>query len=211
MTDFSAFFNRLSEPPSAAGRTFGVVIGVVTNNQLDDNGRIKVKFPWLSDQEESHWARIAIPERGFFFLPEVDDEVLVAFEHGRMEFPYIIGALWNGKDAPPDTNSDGKNNKRLIQSRSGQIIRLDDTDGKEKIEILNKDSKNTIVIDTADNAITITADKTVTIKVAGGAVNIECKELTIKAQADVKIEAGGSMDLKASGQMTIKGATVNIN
>src|SRR5664280_3415392 len=109
-------------------RITGVVVGVVTNNQDPDGfGRVKVKFPWLSDVDESDWARVAAPmagnKRGFYFLPEVDDEVLVAFEHGDVRFPYVLGALWNGKDAPPATNGDGKNNVRVIQSRSGHVIK----------------------------------------------------------------------------------------
>ena len=61
--------------------------------------------------------------RGFYFLPEVDDEVLVAFEQGDARFPYVVGALWNGKDAPPEKNDDGQNNVRAIKSRSGHVIR----------------------------------------------------------------------------------------
>ena len=87
-------------------RFYGVVIGVVTNNHDPRSlGRIKVKFPWLSADNESNWARVASlmagKGRGALFLPEVDDEVLVMFEHGYMEHPYVVGALWNGKDTPP--------------------------------------------------------------------------------------------------------------
>ncbi|MBU0960029.1 MAG: phage tail protein, partial [Proteobacteria bacterium] len=121
----------------------GVVIGVVTNNEDPEGmGRVKVKFPWLSDEDESNWARVASPmagkERGMYFLPEVDDEVLVAFEHGDMRFPYIIGSLWNGTEPPPASNDDGQNNVRMIKSRSGHVISLTDEDGKEKIEIIDK-------------------------------------------------------------------------
>ena len=75
------------ERDDASSRVSGVVVGVVTNNQDPEGmGRVKVKFPWLSDEDESNWARVAAPmagkERGFYFLPEVEDEVLVAFEHG---------------------------------------------------------------------------------------------------------------------------------
>src|SRR5437868_3604561 len=104
------------ERGTMAGRISGVVVGVVTNNQGDPDGlgRVKVKFPWLSNEEESFWARVAAPmagkERGFYFLPEVEDEVLVAFEQGDVRFPYVVGSLWNGKDAPPAKNDDGKNN-----------------------------------------------------------------------------------------------------
>ena len=84
----------------------GPIIGIVTNiNDPDKLGRVKVKFPTLGASEESHWARIATPltgaERGAHFLPEVNDEVLVAFVHGDINHPYIIGGLWNGMDKPP--------------------------------------------------------------------------------------------------------------
>jgi uncharacterized protein involved in type VI secretion and phage assembly len=117
------------------GRVFGVVVGVVTNNQDPDKlGRVKVRFPWLSQDDESYWARIAVlmagNNRGAWFLPEVDDEVLVAFEHGDVRMPYVLGALWNGVDAPPRDNSDGKNNQRVIRSRSGhELVFNDDSDG----------------------------------------------------------------------------------
>ena len=114
----------------ASDKIYGVGIGIVTNNQ-DPEGmhRVKVKLPWLSDDQETWWARVSTPMagsgRGIYFLPEVDDEVLIAFEHGDIRFPYVIGSLWNGKDQPPASN-DGNNDTREIKSRSGHIIRLND-------------------------------------------------------------------------------------
>src|ERR1700750_1699162 len=95
-----------STPVAAPTRLHGVVIGIVTNNQDPDGmHRVKVRFPWLNLDDESHWARVATPmagdKRGAYFLPEPDDEVLVAFEHGSLEHPYVIGSLWNGKDKAP--------------------------------------------------------------------------------------------------------------
>ena len=134
------------------GRLYGLVVGVVTNNKDPEQlGRVKVRFSWLSEQDESNWARIASPMagngQGIYFLPEVEDEVLVAFEQGDVAFPYILGALWNGKDKPPVTNEDGKNDVRVIKSRSGHVIRLTDEASKEKIEIIDQSGKNNIVID----------------------------------------------------------------
>ena len=105
-----------SEPQE---RFYGVVVGIVTNNQDPENlHRVKVQFPWLDGSTESHWARVATPmagkNRGLYFLPEVDDEVLVAFEHGSIDFPCVIGSLWNGKDTPPESNSDRQNNNRAL-------------------------------------------------------------------------------------------------
>src|SRR2546421_10678153 len=89
-----------------ASKIYGLVVALVTNNQDPDKlGRVKVKFPWLDDQVESWWARIAYPmagkERGFWWVPEIDDEGLVGLEHGDVRFPYIAGALHNGQDKPP--------------------------------------------------------------------------------------------------------------
>jgi uncharacterized protein involved in type VI secretion and phage assembly len=212
--DFEALATLLS--PSQAGRYFGVTVGVVTNNQDPDGmGRVKVKLPWLTEEDESHWARVVTPmagnDRGLYLLPEVDDEVLVAFEHGIVEFPYVLGALWNGKDKPPESNDDGKNNKRSLKSRSGHVIRLDDSDGAKKIEIVDKTGKNSIVFDASANTITIKADKDIAIESSNGKLKLSGKGVEITSQGAVKVEASQAMDLKASGQMTVKGATVNIN
>ena len=99
----------LDEGRQDRSRIYGVVVGIVTNNQDPDGmGRIKVKLPRISGEDESNWARVvsfmAGKEMGAFFLPEVEDEVLVAFEHGDINQPYVIGSLWNGVDAPPLKN-----------------------------------------------------------------------------------------------------------
>jgi uncharacterized protein involved in type VI secretion and phage assembly len=201
---------------AVAQRMSGVVVGVVTNTQDPAGlGRVKVKFPWLSDSEESFWARVATPMagkgRGFYFLPEVEDEVLLAFEHGDARFPYVLGALWNGQDKPPENNDKGENNIRSIKSRSGHVIRLNDTDGEEKIEIVDKSGKNTIVIDTAKNTITMTSDKDITLSAPKGTIKLDAQKIEIKSSAGVSIEAAAGMDVKATGTMNVKGAMVNIN
>jgi uncharacterized protein involved in type VI secretion and phage assembly len=207
----------LEEEATRVGRINGVVIGVVTNNKDEEGGmgRVKVRFPWLSEADESNWARIAVPmagkERGMYFLPEVDDEVLVAFEHGDVRFPYVLGALWNGKESPPTKNGDGKNNLRVIKSRSGHIIRLNDENGKETIEIIGKGEKDSIVIDAAKHTITIASDKDITLAASQGTIKLDAKKIEIKSSADTKIEAGAGMDVKARAKMNIKGKTVNIN
>ena len=198
------------------GRIQGVVVGIVTNNQDPDGlGRVKVKFPWLSDVDESTWARIAAPmagdQRGVYFLPEVEDEVLVAFEHGDVRFPYVLGALWNGKDAPPASNDDGKNNVRIIKSRSGHVIKLNDEDGKETIEIVDKSEKNSILIDTANNSIAVTSDKDITLSASNGTIKLNAQKIEINSSGPTKIAAGSTAAVEASATLTVKGATVNIN
>jgi uncharacterized protein involved in type VI secretion and phage assembly len=214
--NFLDLLSDAAEDATRLSRISGVVIGVVTNNQDDEGlGRVKVRFPWLSETDESQWARIAAPmagkARGIYFLPEVDDEVLVAFEHGDVRFPYVLGALWNGQEAPPASNDDGKNNLRLIKSRSGHIIRLNDEDGKETIEIVDKSEKNSIIFDTASKTITITADQDITLSAAQGTIKLKAQKIDITSTADAKLEAGAGMDVKASATLNLQGATVNIN
>lgn len=205
--------------PTGQGRdyVYGVVVGIVLDNKDPDGfGRVKIKYPVASDDEIGHWARIAVlmagAERGTFFLPEVNDEVLVAFEQGDIMRPYVIGALWNGQDKPPDTNSDGKNNLRFIKSRSGHLVRLDDTDGSEKIEIIDKGGNNSITIDTASNTITIKSDKDISLQAEQGTIKLTAQNIEMSSTAETKITAQGGATLDGSpGTTTIKGATVNIN
>jgi uncharacterized protein involved in type VI secretion and phage assembly len=207
-----------SQPASPnSGRIYGVMVGVVMDNK-DPNGlgRIKVKFHGLSDDEIGHWARIATlmagAERGTFFLPEVGDEVLVVFEQGDITRPYVIGALWSSEDKPPDANADGENNLRFIKSRSGHLIRLDDTDGSEKIEIIDKSGDNSIIIDTSGNTITIRSSQDIIIEASQGTIKLDAKNVEISSSDSTKIQAKGGLDLDGKpGNTNIKGSTVNLN
>lgn len=212
--------NAKEDDCAVAGKVYGVVVGVVTNNQDPEKlGRVKVLYPWLSDSEESHWARVATllagKDRGSFYLPEVEDEVLLAFDHGDVRFPYVLGMLWNGRDTPRYDNADGKNDKRVITSRSGHefvfddneqqgkvvihtrknhTITLDDSAGGEKISIVDKSGSNSVEIDSNQNSISVKSGL----------------KLSIESQV-IEIKAGGTMKLEATGNMTIKGAVVMIN
>jgi len=204
------------EPEQRASLGVGVVIGIVTNNR-DEEGlsRVKVRFPWLDDTSESFWARIAAPMagpgRGAYFLPEVEDEVLVAFEHGDIRFPYVIGSLWNGVDKPPVASGKGNNDLRVIKSRSGHVIKLNDEHGKETVEIIDASGKNSVVIDTATNSITITAEKDITLAAPKGTIRITAQTVEIAASKSGTLTAGGDMTVRADGDLTVKGQTVNIN
>ena len=146
-----------------------------------------------------------------FFLPEKDDEVLVAFEQGDITRPYVLGALWNGQDKPPESNSDGQNNLRLIKSRSGHLIRLDDSVGAEKIEIIDKSGENSVTIDTLSNSISIKSAQDVVIEAPQGKISLRAKNVELKSTADTNLEAQTTVNLKAGATMTIKGQRVNIN
>ena len=226
-------------------RIYGVLIGVVTNNQDPEKlGRVKVKIPVRECQSETYWARVATlmagNSRGSFFLPEVNDEVLVAFCEGDIRQPYVIGTLWNAQDKPPEENADGKNNIRKIKSRSGHEIILNDEKSKEKvtvksskghtillddeaggkINIKDKSGKNSVTIDCASNTITLSSDAKIEIKAKSckveidgmsSSVNVESSgQLKLKG-ASVNIESSGMMNIKSSGMLAIKGSMVKIN
>ncbi|HLB71690.1 MAG: phage baseplate assembly protein V [Candidatus Methanoperedens sp.] len=198
----------------------GVVAGIVTNNKdPDDLGRVKIKFPWLSDDNETDWVRIATlmagSERGSFFLPEVGDEVLVAFEHGDINHPYVIGALWNGVDKPPGANSNGENNIRKIKSRSGHEIIFNDEKTKENVTIHTKGEHQIILDDSAGSEKIEIIDKTgnnkITFDSMQNSINIEsAMQLKIKSNV-VEIEGTTSLTLKSNAVLTIQGLPVKIN
>jgi uncharacterized protein involved in type VI secretion and phage assembly len=187
----------------------GIIIGVVTDLADPESlARVRVSYPYLGDVT-SDWARLVTPmagkDRGMLFRPEVGDEVLVAFELGDVRRPYILGSLWSSTDTPPPDDGNAKqNNLRLIKSRAGHQLIFDDTNGKEQIEIIGSDGKRKIVFDISGQKIQITCDSgDIEISAPAGTVKVDGKTVDVKAS--------GNMTLEATGTMTIKGATVNIN
>lgn len=190
-------------------RENGILIGTVMD--LDDPeqiGRVKVRLAQYNDVE-SYWARLVAPmagnKRGLFLRPEVGDEVLVAFENGDPRRVYVLGSLWSKVDVPPpDDGKPTENNWRFFVSRSGHILKFDDTSGAEKIELIDKAGALKIVIDAAGEKIQITCDKgDIEIKAPSGTLTLEAKTVEIKAKSDMSLEAGT--------QMKIKGQKVDIN
>lgn len=233
-------------------RINGVVIGIVVDNK-DPDGlyRVKVKFPWIKESDDQYtdvpddesfvstWARIATfmagPDRGAFFLPEIDDEVLVAFEHGDIRRPFIIGSLWNGKDKSIHTNEsqDGKNNYRSIMSRSGHILQFVDNDeGKERIVLQTKvkpdetqkdaesrdghfiviehtDGKEKIEIydRTQKNYVLIdSTNKKITVQSKEGDILLSAPQGKITIEAkELETKSSAKTTIKANGAMSING------
>ena len=212
-----------------ADRLRGVYLGIVTAN-TDEGGdskyQVKLKFPWLpssSGQEETHFARIAIPmsglSRGTYFLPEVDDQVLVVFEHGFIEKPIVIGALWSDKQKPPEKNADGKNNVRVIKSRAGHRLIFDDTSGAERVILVDKSKKNKILLDSASKVVTIeTASGDIDIT-AQAAVRMHGKDVNVTTTGAIEGKGGmkltvatkATVNVKAGGTLKIQAANVQIN
>lgn len=192
----------------ADDRFYGVSPGIVTNTDDPDGlGRVRVRLLWMADGVETQWARIAAPmagqNRGVYFPPEVQDEVLVAFEHGNPQFPYVLGGLWNGADGPPDPNTEGKNDVRVIRSRSGHVVRLVDATDGERIEIVDKSGDNSIVIDAAGNSVTVTSAGKLVLRGDGG--------VEISSDGEIRIESRSGAKVKAGAQLDLAGRIVNIN
>lgn len=182
---------------NAAGRIRGAVIGVVTNDTDPENwGRVKVRYPWLHDQIESNWARVvsmyAGPGRGGYYMPEVGDEVLLMFEDGDPNMPYVVGSLWNGKDKIPGPgNLDGKNNTKMFQSRSGHFFKFEDTDGAEKITLQNNNGKLKMIIDVAADSISLIADTgDIFFKAPSGPITLNCKDMKVTASGKTNVSVG---------------------
>ena len=191
----------------------GLVVGLVTDNK-DKEGihRIQVKYPIPSGDIKSAWARqltrMSGNKYGFTCLPEKDDEVFLRFVNGHPDDPVIVGSVHNGKDKTPFDNADGKNDKRIIHSRSGHHIEFVDTSGKESILVEAKAGKAKLEMKTADKLIAWTAKKDIVIKCPSGTLSIEAgKDLTINAKSNIKIQASSAMEMKCDGTVTLKGSS----
>lgn len=216
----------------------GIVPAIVTNtDDPNDQGRVKVKYPWMTDDAESFWARLvglgAGPEAGFFMVPEVGDEVVVAFEHGDFNHPYVIGGVWNGKHAITGSGSSGStgerplvrtwtsrtgheiamfdnaDNKIEVKTADGHILLMDDTNKKIEIET---SGGHKIVMDDQSKKVEITSSNGQKLSMDDNAKSIKVESgmtLEIKASTQMKLEAA-TIDIQASGPVNIKGAMVNL-
>ncbi len=215
-------------PKSAAPPWGGVVTAVVTNaDDPDKVGRVKIKFPWLSDDAESFWVRLAAPgagrEAGLCLIPAVGDEVVVAFEQGDFNRPVVLGGLWSSAQKPPPatTQADGEmpkaqswrsrsghaivmmdnaENKVSVKTAGGHALTLDDAN--KKIEVVSSGGLK-VVLD--DNTSKITLE-------SGGDVEVTARgNLKVQANAGISLEAAANLDLKANGVVTVKGSLIKLN
>ena len=211
-----------------------VVVGIVTNNQdPEGKARVRVKFPWLSDEDESNWARLvspmAGPGRGFQFIPEVGDEVLCAFEHGDITQPYVLGALWNGQDAPVENNSKSVTGegvvRRSLQTRIGHLMLMDDTGGTGEVSfktsnghfvcLNDKDQQillktklgHKIVLDDAGKNISIvdlTGANSIKIDSNGGNIDVNCTgSFSVTAAQGIKLTTPATFSMSATGTASL--------
>jgi uncharacterized protein involved in type VI secretion and phage assembly len=189
-TSVLAALLQARQPQGWGGLFHGVYPALVTDiKDPDKQGRVKVSLPWLPDTDGAGcelWARLATfmagNNRGSWFVPDVDDEVLLAFEAGELRRPYVIGALWNGQDAPPENmDGSGQNNKKVLRSRNGVKVTLDDQSGQETLlletpggqKVTLKDGPGEVLIEDSN----------------GNSVKLESAGITITASAKVTVNA----------------------
>jgi uncharacterized protein involved in type VI secretion and phage assembly len=215
-------------PPRAPA---GVVVGQVSDvNDPEQQGRVRLTLPWLSDSYVSAWARTVQPgagkDRGAMVIPEVGDEVLVVFEQGDLRRPYVLGGLYNGVDMPSSKgiavidSGSGAVNRRSMVSRRGHRIDLLDQDGKtEGISLISGDDKLSLIIDATKTSITVHSDGTVKIEGSQGVVvdsassKLELKggQIAITATNGVSVDGGGgTVTVKTANQLQLKGARTSL-
>jgi phage protein D len=209
----------------------GVVVAQVTDvNDPQQQGRVQLTYPWLSDDHVSDWARTVQPgagkDRGAMVVPEVGDEVLVAFEQGDLHRPYVLGGLYNGVDIPRtgpvdlvDSGS-GAVNRRSVVSRRGHRLDLLDQDGRtEGISLTSADDKLRLKLDATGTTITVHSDGKVTVEGTQGVVidassaDLQLKggQIKLSATQGVSIDGGGgAVQVTAGTQLSLKGAMATL-
>lgn len=211
----------------------GVMVARVTNNQDPDKlGRVKLQLPIIDEESETDWCRIATmmggSGRGSYFVPEVNDEVLVAFHLGDINMPYVIGFLWNKEEKPKEDAPTDKNDIRKITSRSGHEIIFDDSDdGKitikmsggqqveldeknDKVAIQDGKNKQSVTLDGKNGSVEMksSAKGNATVTVTNGEVKIDAaKNLTINAM-DINLNAKGALNMNSNGMMKVESKAI---
>jgi uncharacterized protein involved in type VI secretion and phage assembly len=189
-------------PSGLGGRWYGAFPALVTDiKDPDGQGRVKITLPWSADTSSARyeaWARLATlmggNNRGSWFIPDTNDEVLVVFEGGDPRRPYVIGGLWNGSDKPPESmDGSGNNYKKVLRSRNGVKVTLDDQDGQEKL-ILETPGGQKITLKDGPGAVEIVDSN-------GNSIKLETAGITITASAKVTINA--SQVAVSAGMVTV--------
>lgn len=196
-------------------RIYGVVVAqVVDNCDRTQLGRVQVRLPWLPGYEP--WARVASlmagAEGGAFFMPQAGEEVLVAFNHGDVREPYVVGCIWNGHDRPPQPASTDPVNKRLIRTPKGHEIEFDDAGqtvviksangqrvvlGRDKIEISLDEQKTTAITLEKGGQLTLKAANTITLDAP--TINILARDnVALGGQQSARIDGGSYCSINAS-------------
>jgi phage protein D/phage baseplate assembly protein gpV len=209
---------------AGSGASAGVVVGIVTDNDDPERqGRVKLRFPSLSADYESHWARVAAPgngaSRGMVWIPEVNDEVLVAFEGGDRQRPFVVGGLWNGSDTPPPIEVDnGKLNGRHLVSRDGNQVYLWDKPGNSSVGMKTAGDEVVLLLSrtdrelsgTSDGKIVLTATSDIEINATGTVRISGDRGVEITSSTQTKLSGTAGVELGTSGIAKISGSQVQL-
>ena len=177
---------------------------VMENADPENLGRIRVQFPW-QPTAYSPWIRIAQPHsganKGFHFIPELGEEVMVGFEGSNVEMPFVMGSLYNGSGKVDEFTTE-KNDAKVIRTRSGHTIELNDTEGEEKINIYDNEG-SIITFDTANKSLIINSAEN--IDIAAKNINISAEEnIVVGAKGNIDIAAEGDLNEQAKGNVAIQ-------
>ena len=213
LPNLPSLFARIRDAEEQSGRLYEAVIGIVVDNKDPDQlGRVKVRFPTLPIEDTSWWAPVCAPgagfDRGWWFLPEIDDEVLVMFEHGDVERPVVIGALWNGVDLPPEENG-GSNERRVLHSRENSRITLDDAEGTITFE--DGGGVGKIVISKQNKIRFEAMQGDVCIQSPNGETSIVANEIQMTATQNAHIQSGTAMAVTSESSLAVKSANITVN
>lgn len=186
----------------AASQLLGCHLAVVTALDDPENlARVKVRLLGLDGEGNAEiWARVALPfagdHRGTYFIPDVDDEVLCAFVAGDARFPVVLGGLWNGRSQPPETMSGGQNRLKVIRSKNGVKLTMDDQDGQEKF-ILETPGGQKVTLKDGPGEVIIEDS-------SGNSMKLESQGITVTAAAKVTVNA--SQVSVSAGQVQVDAA-----
>jgi uncharacterized protein involved in type VI secretion and phage assembly len=196
----SPFASVLDErlPLGLGGRLYGLYPALVSDNKDPDNqGRVKITLPWAPDTGDDKyeaWARLSTlmggNNRGSWFVPDVNDEVLVGFEAGDPRRPFVVGALWNGNDNPPETmDGAGNNYKKVLRSRNGVKVTFDDQDGQEKL-VLETPGGQKITLKDGPGVIEIADSNGNSVKLESSGISVTTSSKATISASQVSVSAG---------------------
>jgi uncharacterized protein involved in type VI secretion and phage assembly len=196
------------QPPPAPGVASGIVVNVDDPEQL---GRVQLMLPWLSDTYVTDWVRVAQPHTGegsgCLLLPDVDTEVLVAFAHGDLNHPVVVGSLYNGvrEPAAPGYVETGTVAQRRLMSSERNALVLYDGEAMSGVEVSTGDQLQRVVLNMNEGTITVSSEGTITV--TGSAIEINAQgDLSISAEGQIGITAGGGFSVDAGGDLSLASA-----
>jgi uncharacterized protein involved in type VI secretion and phage assembly len=192
------------------GRFYGAYPALVLDVvDADGQGKVQVSLPWSPDASGgsySVWARVATMmagnNQGSWFIPDVGVEVLLIFLGGDPRQPCVIGALWNGQDAPPQSmDSAGSNNIKKLRSRNGVAITLDDTQGAEALTLETPGGQK-ITMQDGPGSILIQDSN-------GNSIKLDSSGITLDSSAQISMSS--SQTQVTSGMVTVNSGMSQFN